>query len=68
MLGLLPLFALNELFSALFKKKTALLLTNQNGEFFIMYVIKVSKEVDIMTRLLGIVTILNYMLAFPNHH
>ena len=33
-----------------------------------MYVIKVSKEVDIMTRLLGIVTILNYMLAFPNHH
>ena len=35
MLGLFPLFALNlKLFSALFKRKTALLLTNQNGEFF----------------------------------
>ena len=34
MLGLFSLFALNWLFSALFKKKTALLLTNQNGEIF----------------------------------
>ena len=34
MLGLLPLFALNYLFSALFYEKTALLLTNQNGEMF----------------------------------
>ena len=33
MLGLFPPFAQNELFSALFKKN-ALLLTNQNGEFF----------------------------------
>ena len=34
MLGLFLLFALNYLFSALFSKKTALLLTNQNGEIF----------------------------------
>ena len=34
MLGLLPLFALNWLFSALFSKKDCTLLTNQNGEIF----------------------------------
>ena len=34
MLGLLLLFALNWLSSALFSRKTALLITNQNGEIF----------------------------------
>ena len=47
MLGLFPLFALNQLFSALFKKKkTALLLTNQNGEIFSCIVLGEKKVSD----------------------
>ena len=46
MLGLFLLFALNSFFSTLFsKKKTALLLTNQNGEIFSCILLGV-KQVD----------------------
>ena len=44
MLGLFLLFALNYLFSALFSKKTALLLTNQNGEIFLCILLQPSSK------------------------
>ena len=45
MLGLLPLFALSELFFALFTKKTVLFSANQNRVIFFMHIIKSVKSI-----------------------
>ena len=56
MLGLFLLFALNKLFSALFSKKTALLLTNQNGEIFsciLLALIQVKDSLPVRDGMIG---------------